>query len=82
MKPTIRIRRVLIFFYHNPISGKWEFLRTNCVYCGKKVLIKTKNVGQNRYGDNYFYCENCLKQKKIVKDVLFLKAKYRKYINK
>jgi len=62
----IRIRRFLKLFYRNPISGKWEFNRTNSIYCGKRVLIRKRNIGQNRFGDKYMYCENCLKQKRIV----------------
>lgn len=46
-------------FYHNPISGKLNFLYTHCVHCGKRVSLNRKNLGQNRFGDTFYYCNDC-----------------------
>jgi predicted SprT family Zn-dependent metalloprotease len=48
--------------YKNPISSKYDFLFTKCVYCGKKVLLEKKYLGKNRYGNIFYYCKKCLKK--------------------
>jgi hypothetical protein len=45
-------------FYHNPISGKTNFLFTKCVMCGRKVLMRDRNYKPNRFNSRYFYCQN------------------------
>ena len=45
--------------YKNPISGNYNFLRTHCVHCGKHFWMTKKHIGQNRYGNNYYYCKKC-----------------------
>lgn len=49
-------------FYKNPITGKREFLFTKCVLCGRKVKLKKENLGQNRFGDTFYYCHQCSKK--------------------
>lgn len=46
-------------FYKNPISDKWNFLYTDCPYCGKKARINKKHIGLNRFGDEFIYCVDC-----------------------
>ena len=46
-------------FYRNPISGKYNFLYTHCVYCGQRVSLNRKNIGQNRFGHKFYYCKSC-----------------------
>lgn len=45
-------------FYRSPISGKINFLYTTCVHCGKRVSLNRKNIGQNRFGHRFYYCND------------------------
>ncbi|MFX1479985.1 MAG: hypothetical protein ACFFCI_17845 [Promethearchaeota archaeon] len=44
--------------YRNPISGKLNFLYTHCVHCGKRVSLNRKNMGENRFGQKFYYCND------------------------
>lgn len=56
--PEIKVKTKLRIFYKNPTSGKWNFLFTHCPQCGRRVLIRKKNIGKNRFGDQFYYCPN------------------------
>ena len=48
-----------MIFYKNKISGKINFLFTKCVQCGKRVLLKKRYLGLNRFLEVFYYCDNC-----------------------
>jgi hypothetical protein len=57
---VIKIKTKFKVFYYNPTSGKWNFLHTTCVNCGKKALIRKKNIGIGGLGSREFiYCNDC-----------------------
>jgi len=56
--PEVKVKTKLRILYKNPISGKWNFLFTHCPHCGRRVLIRKKNIGKNRFGDQFYYCPN------------------------
>ena len=55
----IKAKIKLKIFYYNPIPGKWNFLHTTCPHCGKRARIRKKNIGENRFKDQFIYCNNC-----------------------
>lgn len=56
---VIKVKTKFKVFYYNPIFGKWNFLYTTCPYCGKRARIRKKNIGENRFGRQFIYCNDC-----------------------
>lgn len=56
----IKVKIKFKVFYKNPITDKWNFLYTTCIYCGKRTRIRKKNIGIGGLGNREFiYCDNC-----------------------
>jgi len=49
--------------YKSPITGRYCILFTHCVYCGRKVSLNKKNIGQNRFSVKFYYCKHCQQEK-------------------
>lgn len=57
---------------HNKISGKRDFFFTKDPYCGRRVLLRKKNQGKNRFGDIFYYCKKCRKGNRLIpKEIAF-----------
>jgi uncharacterized protein YlaI len=59
----------MTLFYRNPITGKYDFLYTKCVLCGKRVRLKEKNMREDTLNQlTFYFCDGCI-QRKLFKKI-------------